>query len=116
MCTPQHVQELGVHRAGRLTGLEMAELWLTIDRRADLPLPVRLLLVREELDLANFRLTLWKSGLAPFMVLAMSVNCDTQRISPSMSLTLRFHIAPVEGSSNTFRETLLKEHESFGIS
>lgn len=34
----------------------------------------------------------WKSGLFPFEVFAYSVNCDTQRISPSMSFTLDFHI------------------------
>ena len=38
-------------------------------------------------------------------VFAMRVNCDTQRISPCMSLTFAFHISP-EGLENTFRDNL----------
>ena len=36
----------------------------------------------------------WKSGLLPLFVFANSVNWDTQRISPSMSLMFCFHICP----------------------
>jgi hypothetical protein len=47
----------------------------------------------------------WKSGLLPFEVFAMRVNCDTQRTSPCMSLTFAFHMSP-EGLGNTFRDNL----------
>ena len=43
----------------------------------------------------------WKSGLLPLYVFAKSVNCETQRTSPSISFTLYFHIEPVAWSSNT---------------
>ena len=42
----------------------------------------------------------WKSGLLPFEVIASKVNCETHRISPSMSLTFFFHICPA-ASENT---------------
>lgn len=51
-------------------------------------------------------MALWKSGLF-WDVLPMRVNCETQRISPSISLTLDFHIFPESfGSSNTRKERL----------
>lgn len=34
----------------------------------------------------------WKSGLFPFVVFAIRVNWETQRISPLISLTLFFHM------------------------
>lgn len=49
-------------------------------------------------------MALWKSGLLPLLVLARRVNCDTQRISPSISFTLAFHILlGSTGSLNTRR-------------
>jgi len=52
----------------------------------------------------------WKSGLLPFVVLAIRVNWDTQRTSPSISLILFFHIAPLL-SEKTRRESLRKKAE-----
>lgn len=49
-------------------------------------------------------IALWKSGLF-FVVFAISVNCDTQRISPLISFTLAFHIAS-ELSLNTRSDKL----------
>ena len=42
----------------------------------------------------------------PLFVLAKSVNCETQRTSPSMSCTFFFHIAPDVSSENTLSDTL----------
>lgn len=47
----------------------------------------------------------WKSGF-PLGVLANSVNCETQRTSPSISLTFFFHIAPDDSSEKTLSERL----------
>lgn len=47
----------------------------------------------------------WKSGF-PLDVLANSVNCETQRTSPSISLTFFFHIAPDDSSEKTLSERL----------
>ena len=47
----------------------------------------------------------WKSGF-PFAVVAKSVNCETQRTSPSMSLTFFFHIAPDPSSEKTLSDRL----------
>jgi len=53
----------------------------------------------------------WKSGFLPFEVFAMRVNCDTQRISPCISLTFSFHMSP-EGLENTLRDNLCLMRES----
>ena len=47
----------------------------------------------------------WKSGF-PLVVFAKRVNCETQRTSPSMSLTFFFHIVPEASSEKTFRASL----------
>ena len=47
----------------------------------------------------------WKSGF-PLAVVAKSVNCETQRTSPSMSLTFFFHIAPDPSSEKTLSDRL----------
>lgn len=54
----------------------------------------------------------WKSGLFPLEVLAIRVNWDTQRMSPSISDTLDFHIF-VESSvaSNKRRVRLRRESD-----
>ena len=53
----------------------------------------------------------WKSGFLPLDVFAMRVNCDTQRISPCISLTFSFHMSP-EGLENTLRVNLGLKPES----
>ena len=47
----------------------------------------------------------WKSGF-PLAVVAKSVNWETQRTSPSMSLTFFFHIAPDPSSEKTLSDRL----------
>jgi hypothetical protein len=53
----------------------------------------------------------WNCGLFPFAVLANSVNCETQRMSPWISLTLAFH-ALSDSSEKTRKFKLAIRHVS----
>ena len=58
----------------------------------------------------------WKSGF-PFAAVAKSVNCETQRTSPSMSLTFFFHMDEGSvGSENIRSESLRKVEALFNSS
>lgn len=56
----------------------------------------------------------WKSGLFPLAVFAISVNWETQRISPPMSLTFLFHMFSV--TSEKTRSERLERNERGAVS